>query len=251
VSERWLAVGGTGRLGRAVQAAEPGRIVPVGRRGLDLLGRKVEIARSVDRLRSDCTGVLCLAAETSVPGCERDPERAREVNHLGVGRLAEVCSRSGLLLVHVSTDYAFGGREAPYAPTDPPCPVNVYGATKAAGEEEVLRRGGSVARISFVVDPPGYAWVAAGARVTKEWVDETAARLLRFLDWTDASRLAGSRRHAPGRPFHVVTASERTLSEVVLERYPQIPVVERAEASRLLPYPFPWDVRLSGAWRES
>ena len=251
MSERWLAVGGTGRLGRAMQAAEPGRLVPLGRRDLDLLGSKVEIARAVDRSRADCTAVLCLAAETSVPGCERDPDRAFAVNAVGVGRLAEVCARSGLPIVHVSTDYAFGGGSAPYAPTDDPCPVNVYGATKAAGEDEVLRRGGSVARVSFVVDPPGYAWVAAGARVTKEWVDETAARLLRFLDWSDGVRLSGSRRGAPGHPFHVVSTLERTLSEVVLERYPMIPVVDRAEAEGRLAYPFPWDVRLSGAWRES
>jgi dTDP-4-dehydrorhamnose reductase len=59
------------------------------------------------------------------------------VNALGAWHLARFCRRHDTLLVHYSTDYVFGQERAharPYAEEDPPCPVNIYGASKLAGE---------------------------------------------------------------------------------------------------------------------
>ena len=59
------------------------------------------------------------------------------VNAHAVQRLAEVCDRRRARLVHVSTDYVFGGdagRTDPLTEDDPVAPVNVYGASKALGE---------------------------------------------------------------------------------------------------------------------
>jgi nucleoside-diphosphate-sugar epimerase len=52
-------------------------------------------------------------------------------------KLAAACQRSGTVLVHFSTDYAFGGysKSAPYEETDRPAPLNVYGVSKVAGED--------------------------------------------------------------------------------------------------------------------
>ena len=59
------------------------------------------------------------------------------VNAHAVQILAELCARRRARLIHVSTDYVFGGdsgRTHPLTEEDPVAPVNVYGASKALGE---------------------------------------------------------------------------------------------------------------------
>ena len=64
-----------------------------------------------------------------------DQEAFFRVNALGVWNLARWCRHEGVMLVHYSTDYVFGKeRERPYTEEDAPCPVNVYGISKLAGE---------------------------------------------------------------------------------------------------------------------
>jgi dTDP-4-dehydrorhamnose reductase len=79
--------------------------------------------------------VINCAAFTDVDGCESDIEKAMAVNGEGVAYLAMACRDLGALLVQVSTDYIFdGGKGTPYSEDDAPCPVNVYGESKLAGE---------------------------------------------------------------------------------------------------------------------
>ena len=75
------------------------------------------------------------AAWTDVDGCEREPERAFRVNAWGAWHVAEACREIGAALIYVSTDFVFDGTKGrPYVETDTPNPVNVYGASKLAGE---------------------------------------------------------------------------------------------------------------------
>ena len=63
-----------------------------------------------------------------------------DVNALGTWHLARWCWQNGATLVHYSTDYVFGAerdRSQPYTEADTPCPVNLYGASKLAGEKLV------------------------------------------------------------------------------------------------------------------
>src|SRR5436305_10040320 len=70
------------------------------------------------------------------PGEESEP--ALRVNALGPRLLAERCAQIGARLVHLSTDYVFGGdATAPYRETDPTDARSVYGISKAAGEQLV------------------------------------------------------------------------------------------------------------------
>jgi dTDP-4-dehydrorhamnose reductase len=98
--------------------------------------------------------ILNCAAYTAVDAAETDQHTARAVNALAVGALAQACSVTGTRLVTFSTDYVFNGRkQTPYVESDPPDPLNVYGATKAEGEDLALALGAEVliVRTSWVM----------------------------------------------------------------------------------------------------
>ena len=81
--------------------------------------------------------VVNCAAYNFVDKAESDPAGAFAVNAWGVRDLALVCRDLDCVLVHFSTDYVFGldeTRRRPWAETDAPGPVSVYGLSKLAGE---------------------------------------------------------------------------------------------------------------------
>jgi dTDP-4-dehydrorhamnose reductase len=79
--------------------------------------------------------VINTAAFHKVEACEEDPERAFAVNCLAVRQLAMACQEFDVYLCHISTDYIFDGTASePYPEGSAPNPLNVYGASKAAGE---------------------------------------------------------------------------------------------------------------------
>ena len=110
-------------------------------RGLDL--RPVTRARvdaadpaaSFDGLEFD-VAINCVAV-TRVDDCEKDPAPAVAINAHFAGRLAKACAERGARLVQVSTDYVYGGQvqREPLSEEVGRAPVNVYGATKALGED--------------------------------------------------------------------------------------------------------------------
>jgi dTDP-4-dehydrorhamnose reductase len=83
--------------------------------------------------------VINCAAFHNVDECERNPQRAWEVNVLAVQHLAARCSAHGARLVHLSTNYVFDGQaEEPYTEEDLPAPGSWYALTKLAGEHAAL-----------------------------------------------------------------------------------------------------------------
>lgn len=91
----------------------------------------------LDGLKPDV--VINTAAAHSLPQCSRDPALAFAVNAVGPRTLATACTHAGARLIHISTDYVFDGRkQAPYTEADLPAPLNVYGASKLAGEHLVM-----------------------------------------------------------------------------------------------------------------
>lgn len=87
--------------------------------------------------------VVNATAFHNVPRCETEEATAYAVNAIAPRRMAQICGELGARLVHVSTDYVFDGTKgAPYVETDRPNPLNVYAASKLAGEYGVLGLGG-------------------------------------------------------------------------------------------------------------
>src|SRR5438093_7459337 len=84
--------------------------------------------------------VIHTAAYTDVDGCERNPETAFTVNAQGTRRVAEGAAKASARLIYLSTDYVFDGKKTePYTERDPVNPLNVYGRSKLAGEEEAVK----------------------------------------------------------------------------------------------------------------
>ena len=98
---------------------------------LDLLDAAATLA-ALDAQRP--RAIVHCAAHTDVDGCERDPALARRINVDITEVLARWARANGARLVYVSTDSVFDGRRGGYSEADAPAPVNVYGATKLAGE---------------------------------------------------------------------------------------------------------------------
>ncbi|HEY1839803.1 MAG TPA: dTDP-4-dehydrorhamnose reductase [Mycobacterium sp.] len=87
--------------------------------------------------------VINCAAYTAVDDAEHDQARAHAINAVGPEYLAQACARAGARMVHLSTDYVFGGDfgdapPRPYEPSDETRPLSVYGQTKVSGEHAVL-----------------------------------------------------------------------------------------------------------------
>ena len=82
--------------------------------------------------------IINCAGYTNVDKAEDEPRMADELNHVAAAHLAATAKRRGALLIHISTDYIFGGEASePIAEDAAPAPLGVYGATKLAGENAV------------------------------------------------------------------------------------------------------------------
>jgi dTDP-4-dehydrorhamnose reductase len=81
--------------------------------------------------------IINTAAYHRVDECEEQLEKPFRVNAVAVQNLALICRDLDATLLHMSTDYVYGGdktRHTPYKENDAPFPVNVYGVSKLAGE---------------------------------------------------------------------------------------------------------------------
>ena len=131
-------LGSQGQLGRDLTPRLAGEVVALTRADIDL-AKPDSISSTLQSLRPDVL-VNC-AAYNFVDQAETEPEAAFAVNAWGVRALANACREANCKLVHFSTDYVFGldaTRTAPFAETDAPGPVNVYGISKLAGEYVAL-----------------------------------------------------------------------------------------------------------------
>jgi dTDP-4-dehydrorhamnose reductase len=168
--ERILILGSTGQLGRELQRSFSGygEVIARGRETVDFSGE--DQLRSAVRTASPDV-ILNAAAYTAVDRAESEPDLAMAVNGHAPGVLAEEANRLGALFVHYSTDYVFDGTKAgAWEETDAPNPLNVYGASKLAGERAVEQVGGKhlIFRTSWVYGPHGKNFLLTMLRLGKE-----------------------------------------------------------------------------------
>lgn len=164
-----LITGGAGQLGQSFQqlaASYPQhQFVCCSREALDITQEDSVAAF----LESSGAGVLVnCAAYTAVDKAETDHEQAFAINAAAPAAMARACRKLGVRMVHISTDYVFGGdQQEAYREDDPVQPVNVYGASKQKGEEWVLAEDPSavIIRTSWVYAPFGNNFVRTMIRL--------------------------------------------------------------------------------------
>ena len=134
-----LIFGAAGQVGREVcRAVWPASFEPffLDRSAADIRDAAM-VSAVIARQHPDL--VINLAAYTAVDRAESEPEQAWAVNCAGAAHIAALCGDNGTPLVHLSTDYVFDGEKGePYCEEDRVHPLNVYGASKEAGERAVL-----------------------------------------------------------------------------------------------------------------
>jgi dTDP-4-dehydrorhamnose reductase len=115
--------------------------------------------------------VVNAAAYTAVDRAESDCDAAFRANAEAPAAIAEACARSGIPLVHYSTDYVFDGSGSrPYREDDPTSPLGVYGESKRAGEEAIGRSGArhAILRTAWVYAAHGKNFMNTMLRLAAE-----------------------------------------------------------------------------------
>src|SRR6185369_12141129 len=149
--------GAQGQLGTALTRAAAAR-------GIDAVGfgRAIDIADR-DAVRAAIASqsidvIVNAAAYTAVDRAEQDQARAYAVNRDGARNVALAAQAAGAALIQLSTDYVFdGAKRQSYVEDDAIAPLNVYGASKAAGEIAALEtcRRSAIVRTSWLYGGDG------------------------------------------------------------------------------------------------
>jgi dTDP-4-dehydrorhamnose reductase len=137
-AERVLITGGGGQLASDLEAQlrAGAEVLAPSRAELDITDEAAVLA-VFEQLRP--TVVYNCAAFHNVEVCEREEDRAFEVNARAVKRLAARCADHGTRLVHLSTNYVFDGTaDWPYGEDELPSPRSIYAISKLAGEHAAL-----------------------------------------------------------------------------------------------------------------
>ena len=197
---RFLILGANGQLGIELQHAlqDFGHVTAYGRAACDL-SNPDSIHNAIQNAHPDV--ILNAAAYTTVDRAESEPDLAMRVNGEAPGILAEEAKTHNALLIHYSTDYVFDGTKSePWVEEDPTQPLNVYGATKLAGERNIQQVGGAffIFRTSWVFSPHGNNFLLTMLRLGQE---------------REELRIVNDQRGAPTSALALAIATRRILEK--------------------------------------
>lgn len=183
--ERIAILGATGILGAALVTEGESRRLPIIRAAhstSDLKNYALVDVTSIDSLNfffeswNPKTVINC-AAYTKVDDAEKEYDKCFQLNAVAPGLLAQECKKHGAKLVHISTDYVFGGHlhvdrpREPYTENEACSPCGVYGWSKYFGEQAVrstLPDNSLIVRISWLHGLTGPSFIKTILRIAKE-----------------------------------------------------------------------------------
>ena len=259
---RWLVTGAGGMLGQDLvtgleREGETARGLTRG--DLDITDGAA-VARAVRDCRPDV--VVNCAAWTAVDEAEAHEGEALQVNGLGARVVATACAAQGARLIHMSTDYVFGGDASrPYAEDDAPGPRTAYGRTKLAGEQAVLGllpASGYVVRTAWLYGSNGPNFVRTMMRLERERaaldvVDDQRGQPTWTVD-VAGRVIALARSQAAAGVYHATSSGETTwygLAREIFRLLGADPARVRPVSSHAYPRPAPrpaYSVLGHGSW---
>lgn len=165
-----LLLGKNGQVGRelSTRLGALGELVVLDRAACDL-SSPGSIPGIIDNYRPDI--IINAAAYTAVDRAEEEESLAMTINAEAVAILAEQAKKYDALLVQYSTDYVFdGSKPVAYLEDDTPCPINVYGRSKLAGEQAIREQDGRyiIFRTSWVYASHGTNFIRTMLRLASE-----------------------------------------------------------------------------------
>jgi dTDP-4-dehydrorhamnose reductase len=165
-----VVIGKSGQLAQEImRLAGDDKMHCLGRDDINILDA-VSLTSVLNRYQPE--GIINASAYTAVDKAESDQSNAYALNQTAVANLATYAKQHHCHLVHVSTDYVFGGdKGAPYQVDDSYHPQGVYGASKAAGEKALLdiySQASCILRTSWVYSNHGNNFVKTMLRLMAE-----------------------------------------------------------------------------------
>lgn len=147
-----ILLGKNGQVGSEFHKILPilGNVIPLGRNEVDVSDLDA-LQKTLKELKPDL--IINASAYTEVDRAENEFDLAMKVNAVAPGVMAEVARNINAVFIHYSTDYVFDGKgEQPHTEIDPVNPLNVYGKSKLAGEDNIRQAGDAymILRTSWV-----------------------------------------------------------------------------------------------------
>ena len=141
----------------------------------DVVELDITDAAAVEKMvtDNDVKVIVNCAAYTNVDKAEDDREFAELLNARAVENLAQAIRRNDGVLVHVSTDYVFGGTKnnTPCREDEPANPIGVYGVTKLHGEQAIIASG-----CHHIIIRTAWLYSEFGKNFLKTMLDLTATK---------------------------------------------------------------------------
>ena len=165
-----LLLGSNGQVGKELERQLSGlyQVFAFPRSALDITNHHA-VHETVGKIHPDF--IVNAAAYTAVDLAETNSDYAHAVNAEGVANLANIALTGNAWLIHFSTDYVFDGtKKRPYLETDPTNPINVYGASKLAGERAIVASNCNhlTFRTSWVIGKDGHNFAKTILRLASE-----------------------------------------------------------------------------------
>jgi len=171
-----LVTGANGQLGTDLcKVLQHFEVIPLAHKDIEITDMD-SVKQALNKYKPDI--IINTAAYVRVDDCEIEQDKAFLINALGARNVAVVVQELGAKLVHLSTDYVFGGdaqpRTTPYTEFDTPILLSVYGKSKLAGENFVRH----LCQKHFIIRSSGLFGVAGASGKGGNFV-ETILRLAR------------------------------------------------------------------------
>lgn len=207
-----LVIGASSTLGQYLQACLHKEKIPY----VAPTSQQLDISSEVSiynffKTASKYQVIYLLAAETNVDLCEKKPHRAYSINAMGVKMIAQCAANYNIQIIYISTSAVFGGgvQKWRYCELDHPIPMNLYGASKLAGENFIK----SICKRYCIVRS---SWmVGGGPQFDKKFISKMIPSLKTDQDIYAVHDKFGSLTYAKHLAEFLVTAYKQSYQDII------------------------------------